>query len=100
MLDASPRRFKVRLALYSARPQVGGLTVTTGAAPNRLAMLDGMCSSWVGPLVVAVWLPILVPGVTSTKNYTNLAMVEAEVQAVFDRSDLRLRTCFPGRAPQ
>ncbi len=92
------RRFKVQLALHSARPQVGGLTVTTGAAPNRLAMLDGMCSSWVGPLVAAIWLPVLAPGVASRKNYTDLAVAEREVQAVFDRYDLCLRACLAGRA--
>ncbi len=80
-------RFTVQLALHSARPQVGGLTVTTGTAPNRLAMVDGMCASWVGPLVVAVWLPVLAPGVASSKNYTDLATVELDVQALFDRSD-------------
>ena len=84
------RRFKIPLALHSAHPPVGGLTVTTAATPNRLAMLDGMCSSWVGPLVVAVWLPIPAPGVGKPRNYTDLAALESEVQAVFDRCDLRL----------
>ena len=59
-------------------------------------MLDGMCSSWVGPLVVAVLLPILAPGVSATQNYSDLATVESEVQAVFDRSDLR---CLAESAP-
>ena len=59
--------------------------MTTGTAPNRLTMLDGMCGSWVGPLVAAVWLPILAPGVASLKNYTDMAAVKREVQAVFDR---------------
>ena len=92
LLDVNARvcRFKVQLTLHSARPLVGGLTVTTGAAPNRLAMLDGMCSSWVGPLVVAVWLPVLAPGVASARNHTDLAVVEDEVRALFDRSSLRL----------
>ncbi len=48
--------------MYSARPRVGGLTITTGGAPNRLAMLDDLCATWVGPLVVAVWVPVLVKG--------------------------------------
>jgi len=41
-------RLKVQLALHRARPRVGGLTVSTSAALIRMAMLDGMGSSWVG----------------------------------------------------
>ena len=52
-------RFTVQVALFSRRPRVGGLTVVTSGADNRLAMLDGMCATWVGPLAVAILLPVL-----------------------------------------
>ena len=80
------RRFKVELALHSARRRVGGLTATTGATPNRLGMLDEMCSSWIGPLVVAVWVPVAAAGVKLEGNYTDLAVVLNETRGIFDRS--------------
>ncbi len=82
------RRFKVEAAMYSARTRVGGLTITTGGAPNRLAMLDDLCATWVGPLIVAVWVPVIAPGAKSERNVTDLAAVEANIRALFDRSAL------------
>ena len=59
-LDALRRpRFTVQMALFSRRPRVGGLTVVTSGAENRLSMLDAMCATWVGPLAVAILLPVL-----------------------------------------
>ena len=49
------------MALFSNRPRVGGLTIVTSGAANRLDMLDTMCAAWVGPLAVAILLPILAP---------------------------------------
>ena len=72
--------------MHSARLRVGGLTITTGGAPNRLAMLDDLCATWVGPLIVALWVPVLAPGVDSERNVTDLAAAEADIRALFDRS--------------
>ena len=52
----------MEVALFSARPRVGGLTVVTSGAANRLFMLDATCAAWVGPLAVAVLLPVLPSG--------------------------------------
>ena len=80
-------RFKIQLTLHSGRKRTGGLTVTTSAAPNRVHMVDGLCASWAGPLVVAVWVPVLAAGVKSAGNYTELAAVESEVRDIFGRSE-------------
>ena len=50
------------MALFSARPRVGGLTVFTSGSASRLFMLDAMCATWVGPLAVAILQPVLAPG--------------------------------------
>ncbi len=49
------------MALFSERPRVGGLTIVTSGAANRLNTLDTMCAAWVGPLAVAILLPVLHP---------------------------------------
>ena len=46
-------------AHFSGRPRVGGLTIVTSGAANRLFMLDAMCADWVGPLAVAILVAVL-----------------------------------------
>ena len=52
-------RFTVQATLFSRRPRVGGMTIVTSGAANRLFMLDTICATWVGPLAVAILLPVL-----------------------------------------
>ena len=54
--------------MFSTRPRIGGLTVVTSGAINRLYMLDTMCANWVGPLAAAVLLPVLPPGTKRGKG--------------------------------
>lgn len=61
-------RFKVETALLSARPRVGGLTVVVSGALNRLHMVEATCAGWVGPLAVAVLLPVLPPDVQNAED--------------------------------
>ena len=85
------RRFKVEVALFSARPRLGGLSLTTGVNTNRSYMLDGLCATWAGPLIAVVWHPVLS---ASSGNGTganasdgpDVAMVKKDVRDLFDRS--------------
>ena len=45
---------------------MGGLTVVVSGALNRLHMVEATCAGWVGPLAVAVLLPVLPTGVQNT----------------------------------
>ena len=56
------------MALFSARPRIGGLTVFTSGSASRLFMLDAMCANWVGPLAVAILQPILAGDVSGVAD--------------------------------
>ncbi len=65
-------RFKVEMALFSARPRIGGLTVFTSGSASRLFMLDELCANWVGPLAVAMLQPILAPNASRSDEAEGL----------------------------
>ena len=53
------RRLKVEAVYHSSHPRPAGLTVTSLVSMERLQRLEGLCASWAGPLVAAVYLPLV-----------------------------------------
>ena len=71
-------RLTLELALFSSAPQSLNVTVVTALSAGRLHMLEGMCTSWQGPLSAAVY-----QGVHEGSEPAAMEEVKSAVQNLF-----------------
>ena len=81
-------RLTPKLALFSSAPQSLEVTVVTLYSTSRLDRLEGLCTSWRGPLSGAVYQGVCRESVIDTVLESKVA-----VQELFERYDMGLRNC-------
>ena len=75
-------RLNPELALFSSTARSLNVTLVTAFSSSRLYMLEGMCSTWEGPLSAAVYQGV---HAGSKHAFYQVQKAKAAVQEAFER---------------